>query len=55
MSLASVLCSVFFAWRVDALIRIANFNVNFDDTRELAVLAAERLGVMPEAVSPFLV
>ena len=33
------------------MIRIANFNVNFDDTRELAVLAAERLGVMPEAVS----
>ena len=34
MSLASVLRSVFFAWRVDILIRIANFNVNFDDARE---------------------
>ena len=51
MSLASVLCSVFFAWRVDILIRIANFNVNFDDARELKVLVAERLGVAADMVS----
>ena len=33
------------------MIRIANFNVNFDDTRDLKVLAAERLGVSDDMVS----
>ncbi|WP_405756590.1 NAD(P)/FAD-dependent oxidoreductase [Anaerovibrio slackiae] len=33
------------------MIRIANFNVNFDDARELKVLVAERLGVAADMVS----